>query len=123
VALDWADRASTLLCVSAKRERKDFDTGIKEFNLKRHLFDRALLPDKLIHPRQSNLARAVGAGIASMIGAGGRAVQLKRTGALFFAGPKTIWRSRLWNRNIILPGADSSAPLSAPARHDPPSPH
>jgi NAD(P)-dependent dehydrogenase (short-subunit alcohol dehydrogenase family) len=31
--------------------------------------------------------------------------------AAMFAGPKTIWRSRLWNRNIILPGADSASLL------------
>src|SRR5258708_27117081 len=53
--------------VLAKRERKDFNTGIKEFNLKGHVFDRSLLPDELIHPRLSNLARAIGAGIGSMI--------------------------------------------------------
>ena len=37
---------------------------------------------------------------------------LKRTGVPLFAGPKTMWRSRLWNRNMILPGADSASLLS-----------
>src|ERR1700733_9142546 len=56
--------------VLTKRERKDLDAGIKEFNLKRHVFDRPLLPDELIHPRLSNLAAAIGAGIGSVIGLG-----------------------------------------------------
>ena len=59
-----------------KRERKDLHTGIKEFNLKGHVFDRPFLPDQLIHSRLSNLARAIGAGIGSMIVAGGCAIQL-----------------------------------------------
>jgi hypothetical protein len=38
----------------AKRERKDFDAGIKEFNLKGQVLDRPLLPDELIHARLWN---------------------------------------------------------------------
>ena len=60
----------------AKRERKDFDAGIKEFNLKGNVFDRPLLTDKLIHPRLSNLAGAIGAGIRPVIGLGCCAIQL-----------------------------------------------
>jgi hypothetical protein len=105
----------------AKRRRKDLYAGVKEFNLKGHVFDRPLLPHKLIHPRLSNLAR-LGAGIGSMIVAGRGAISVL-TGVPFFAGLRTVWRSRLWNRNTIFPGADSSLPLSAPAFHDPPNPH
>lgn len=47
----------------AKRERKDLDTGIEEFDLKGHVLDRPHLPDELIHPWLLNLASAVGAGI------------------------------------------------------------
>jgi len=49
----------------AKSERKGLDAGIKEFNLKGHVFDRSLLPNELVHPWQSNLAQAIGAGIGS----------------------------------------------------------
>src|SRR5437879_9467680 len=44
---------------------------------------------------------------------------LKRTGVPFLDGLKTTWRSRLWNRNTILPGLDSSVALSEPGFHDP----
>lgn len=57
-------------------DRKDLDAGIKEFNLKRHVYNRSLLPDELIHPRFANLARAVDRGIEAMIIAGRRAIQL-----------------------------------------------
>src|SRR5205823_3193592 len=62
--------------VLTKRERKGLDAGIEEFNLKDHVFDGPLLPDELIHPRLSNLARSIGAGIGSMIVAGHGAIQL-----------------------------------------------
>jgi len=54
----------------AKRERKDLDAGIEEFDLEGHVFDRPLLPDELIHPRLSNIARSIGSGIGSMVVAG-----------------------------------------------------
>lgn len=60
--------------VLTKRERKDFNVGIKEFNLKGHVFDGPLLPDKLIHPRPSNLAGAISAGIGPMIVSGRGAI-------------------------------------------------
>jgi hypothetical protein len=60
----------------AKRERKDLVAGINEFNPKGRVFDRPLLPDKLIHSRLSNLAGAIGAGIGSMVGLGRGAIQL-----------------------------------------------
>ena len=106
-------------------EREDLDAGIEEFNLKGHVLDRPLLSDELIHPRLPNLARAIAGGIGSMIDAGRGAVQpyLEAAGVPFFAGPRTIWRSRLWNRNTILPGTASSVPLSARTFQGPPSPH
>ncbi len=60
----------------AKRERKDRDVGIEEFDLTGHVFDRPPLPDELIHPRLSNFARAISARIGSMIAAGLGAIQL-----------------------------------------------
>jgi hypothetical protein len=64
---------------------------------KGHVFDRPLLPDELIHPRLSNLARAIGAGIGSMIVAERAApfsFTVKRTGIPFFAGPRLKISSR-----------------------------
>jgi hypothetical protein len=60
----------------AKRERKGRDAGIEEFDLKGHVSDRTLLPNELIHPRLSNFARAIGAGIGSVIATGLGAIQL-----------------------------------------------
>src|SRR6516162_2127184 len=51
----------------AERKRERLDSRIEEFNLKRHVFDQPLLPDELIYPRLSNLARPVGGGIRAMI--------------------------------------------------------
>ncbi len=65
-----------LRCLLAKRERKDLDAGIEEFDLAGHAFDRPRLPDELIHPRLSNFARAIGAGIGSMIAARRGAIPL-----------------------------------------------
>ena len=76
LTLGSAGDASILRCLLAKRKRKDLDAGIEEFNFKSYVFDRSLLPDELIHPRLSNLARAIGAGIGSMIIAGRCAIQL-----------------------------------------------
>jgi hypothetical protein len=76
VSLRLGRRASTLRFLLAKRERKDLDAEIKEFNLKGHVFDLPLLPDELIHPRLLNLACAIGAGIGSMMVAGCCAIQL-----------------------------------------------
>ena len=59
-----------------KRERKDLNAGVKEFNLKGHVFDRPLLPDELIHPRLSNLAGAIVPGIGSMIALGRGTIEL-----------------------------------------------
>ena len=61
----------------AKGERKGLNAGIEELDLKGHIFGRPLLPDELIHPRLPNLARAIGAGIGSMIVAGCSAIQLQ----------------------------------------------
>ena len=60
----------------AKRKRESLDTGIEDFNLKGHVFDRPLLPEELIHPELSNRACAIGVGIGSMIVAGHDAVYL-----------------------------------------------
>ena len=45
-----------------------------------------------------------------------------RTGLPSFAGASTRFRSRLWNRNTILPGTACSTALSALTFHDPLNP-
>jgi hypothetical protein len=85
-------------------ERKDLDTGIEEFDLKCDVVDCFLLPDELIHPRLSNLSRAIGAGIGSMTAARHGAIE-RYFEANGCPGPKTMCKSREWNRNTTLPGA------------------
>jgi hypothetical protein len=49
-------------------------------------------------------------------------VTLKRTGFPSFVGANTKCRSRLWNRNTILPGTTCSTALSELMFHDPLNP-
>jgi hypothetical protein len=59
----------------AERERIDLDARIQEFDFERHVFDGALLSDKLVHPRLSNFARAICAGVGPVIATGCAAIQ------------------------------------------------
>src|SRR5262245_23592433 len=64
-----------LLIALAKRERKDLDTGIEEFNLKGHVFDWPFLTDELIHPGLPNFAGTIRIGIDSVIVTWSRPIQ------------------------------------------------
>ena len=56
-------------------EVKSLDAGIKEFDLKRSVYDCTFLPDELIESRLSNFAGAIRSGIRSTIFARGSAIQ------------------------------------------------
>jgi len=83
----------------AEREGEGLDTWIEKFNLKGHVFDSALLPDELIHPRLSNLARAIGGGIDAMIVAGFGAIQPH-----IEANRRPLARAKLEDASSIEPG-------------------
>ena len=85
----------------AKRERKDFDARIQELDLKGHILNRPLLPDELIHPRLPNLARAVGAGIDSVIVArcGPIQSQLETNGGAVLRGTARGAGKRIFGRS------------------------
>ena len=59
-----------------KCENVCVNVGIKELDLKRPVFDLALLPNELIETRRANLAGAVRSGICSVIVVRSSAVQL-----------------------------------------------
>src|SRR5512133_283894 len=61
--------------ILAKRERISLYPGIEEIDLEADVFDWSFLPDELVHPRLPNFARAIGAGIRSMIIARSSAIE------------------------------------------------
>ena len=108
-----------------ERERKNLDAGIQKFDLESRVLDRPLLPDELIHPRLANLAGAIGGGIDSVIAAWRDAIQshLEANGCSVLRRTQDHVKVAAVEADAILPGADARVSLSAPAFHDPPSPH
>jgi hypothetical protein len=95
--------------VNAKIEELDFESSV---------YDWTFLPDELIESGLSNFARAVLSRVNAGVFPGRGAIQPhdKPHGLARF-------RSRLWNRNTILPGNPCSTALSPFTFHDPLNPH
>ena len=103
----------------------DRDSGIQEFNLERHIFNRLFLPDKLVQSRLADFPRSVGAGIGAMIVAGSGAVQFHSE-----ANGRSVLRRAQDHMEIAAveaehnpAGAESRVPFSAWMFHGPSNPH
>src|SRR5271166_2059753 len=107
-----------------KREIKCVNAKIEELDFEGSVYDWTFLPDELIESGLSNFAGAVRAGISAGVspGAAPSSLTTNCTGLPSFAGASTRFRSRLWNRNTILPGTACNTALSTLIFHDPLNP-